>query len=126
MYAHQESDYAGTFNLQKIRKSLESLKIETSERINDPAERDQLRAGTSSDRSMMARSYIVRQANSNNLARAERLLVQIEDALTRLNEGTYGRCTRCGQRIRPGRLEALPYAEYCVSCKAIKEKNRSN
>ena len=43
---------------------------------------------------------------------------QIEAALKRISEGTYGTCIRCGQRIDPRRLKALPTAATCISCSA--------
>lgn len=44
------------------------------------------------------------------------LLRQVDTALERLDAGTYGTCTRCGQPIGARRLEALPYATLCVTC----------
>ncbi len=41
-------------------------------------------------------------------------LVQIEDALERLADGTYGVCAICGTPIAPGRLEARPWTPYCI------------
>ena len=43
-------------------------------------------------------------------------VAQIEAALLRLDDGSYGVCERCGDRIAAGRLEALPTATTCVSC----------
>ena len=43
-------------------------------------------------------------------------LEQVDDALTRLDAGTYGICVGCGQQIPAGRLEARPFAERCVPC----------
>ena len=43
-------------------------------------------------------------------------LHQVDDALTRVEAGTYGFCANCGRPIPAGRLEARPFAEYCVSC----------
>lgn len=43
---------------------------------------------------------------------------QITAALNRITRGTYGRCTRCGEQIAPGRLEALPYAATCIDCQS--------
>lgn len=40
----------------------------------------------------------------------------VDDALTRLDSGTYGSCSRCGAPIAAGRLEVLPTATRCVSC----------
>ncbi|MFN2389691.1 MAG: TraR/DksA family transcriptional regulator [Actinomycetota bacterium] len=42
---------------------------------------------------------------------------EVEAALTRLDDGTYGRCERCGEEIPLERLEALPTATLCVACK---------
>ncbi|MBN2466958.1 MAG: TraR/DksA family transcriptional regulator [Deltaproteobacteria bacterium] len=50
-------------------------------------------------------------------------LEQIDDALERLEEGTYGICEECGQKISEGRLKIRPFARYCVPCKSKIEKN---
>lgn len=49
-------------------------------------------------------------------------LNQIDAALARIEQGRYGLCVRCGQRIGQGRLEAIPYANLCIECKAADEK----
>ncbi|KAF2418139.1 TraR/DksA C4-type zinc finger protein [Microbacterium sp. B35-30] len=46
---------------------------------------------------------------------------QITAALNRINQGTYGRCTRCGRQIAPARLEVLPYAAACIECQSHAE-----
>lgn len=43
-------------------------------------------------------------------------LEQIHDALSRLDKGTYGLCQECGELIAKPRLQALPYAAYCIEC----------
>ena len=47
----------------------------------------------------------------------------VEHALHKFEEGTYGLCDVCGQPIDPARLEALPQASLCLSCKANQAKN---
>ena len=47
---------------------------------------------------------------------AERLLLQVEGALERFEQGSYGTCERCEAQIDPARLEALPYATLCLRC----------
>lgn len=42
------------------------------------------------------------------------LLGKIERALIRMDEGTYGICSRCGKQIEKARLKALPYADLCI------------
>ncbi|MDP8932550.1 MAG: TraR/DksA C4-type zinc finger protein [Actinomycetota bacterium] len=53
---------------------------------------------------------------------ARRILVQIDDALRRMDAGTYGLCERCGQAIEVERLEALPYATLCLGDKQLEER----
>jgi DnaK suppressor protein len=50
-------------------------------------------------------------------------LADIEHALSKFKEGTYGLCDICGQPIDPARLEALPQASLCLSCKAGQAKD---
>ncbi len=45
----------------------------------------------------------------------------IDEALTRLNEGTYGICAECGVEISEKRLEAVPFAKLCVQCQSQQE-----
>jgi RNA polymerase-binding transcription factor DksA len=49
-------------------------------------------------------------------------LGEIERALTRLADGTYGQCENCLQPIPPRRLEALPFATLCVACQSMADK----
>ncbi len=50
-------------------------------------------------------------------------LADVEHALHKFEEGTYGLCDNCGQSIDPARLEALPQASLCMQCKAQQAKN---
>jgi DnaK suppressor protein len=50
------------------------------------------------------------------LDQAREQLAQIDAALGRLADGSYGRCERCGQPIPAGRLQARPTATTCVDC----------
>ena len=49
-------------------------------------------------------------------------LIQIQEALEKVQHGAYGACEECGQLIGPGRLKAIPYAKYCIDCQAELEK----
>lgn len=51
-----------------------------------------------------------------------RKLQEVNMALERIADGTFGRCLACGQQIEKERLEALPYARYCISCKKLREE----
>jgi DnaK suppressor protein len=50
--------------------------------------------------------------------RESQLVADIDQALMRIDEGTYGQCTRCGKPIDERRLEAMPTARYDAACQA--------
>ncbi|MDR2515877.1 MAG: TraR/DksA family transcriptional regulator [Spirochaetaceae bacterium] len=49
-------------------------------------------------------------------------LKAIDSALTRIQQGKYGRCIKCGKPIPQDRLEAIPYALMCIECKSADER----
>ncbi len=55
--------------------------------------------------------------------RVREQLAEVEYALHKFEEGTYGLCDSCGQPIDPARLEALPQAKLCMNCKTQQAKN---
>ncbi len=54
----------------------------------------------------------------------KKMLKEINDALIRINEGTFGICEGKGESISKARLNAIPWARYCVGCAELKEKGR--
>jgi DnaK suppressor protein len=48
--------------------------------------------------------------------RARQQLELVDAALSRIDDGTFGTCRRCGRPISPERLEALPWAAHCIDC----------
>lgn len=60
---------------------------------------------------------------SSQLAELDsRELTQIDRALARLKQGTYGLCEACQRKIPVGRLNALPYSTLCIECQREMEK----
>jgi RNA polymerase-binding protein DksA len=53
---------------------------------------------------------------------SEHVLADIDAALTRIEDGTYGVCTSCGRPIPEERLEARPWAPLCIGCKRERER----
>lgn len=51
-----------------------------------------------------------------------RLLRDVLDALRKLDEGGFGECERCSEEIAEKRLEALPFARYCIDCQRRVER----
>jgi RNA polymerase-binding transcription factor DksA len=53
----------------------------------------------------------------------EEALVQIEGALERIEEGTYGSCVECDAKIAKARLNAIPYTPVCIKCASKIERD---
>lgn len=45
---------------------------------------------------------------------ASRTLIEVQDALRRIEDGAYGKCVACGRQIEAARLEAIPWTPYCL------------
>jgi DnaK suppressor protein len=54
--------------------------------------------------------------------REKRKLLQIDDALDRIEDETYGQCEECGTKIPRARLKVLPFAKFCVECQEKNER----
>jgi DnaK suppressor protein len=66
------------------------------------------------------------QGEQSILVNERALLTQVEAALRRIDEGTYGKCVNCGQPIPEKRLEAIPWASYDVKCEEqLEQRNLS-
>jgi DnaK suppressor protein len=109
-------------HLKKFRSQLDEMKDKiindaeqtlndmTSQTGNIPDPND--RATVESDRNFELR---IRD-------RERKLMNKIEEALERIDEGTYGICESCGEDIAIKRLEARPVAKYCIECKTKQEQ----
>lgn len=61
-------------------------------------------------------AFTRRQSDRALLQRLKKRAESLKQALARLEEGSYGRCTRCGKPIHPDRLAVLPDCEICIEC----------
>src|SRR5690242_2099573 len=99
------------------RKDLEvGLKTRARDLARALAERNQIaieRAADVFDASLLATE---RESSAWTLEQDFRLLRQVETALDRLREGTFGICEGCQEEIAPKRLQAIPWATRCVPC----------
>ncbi len=64
-----------------------------------------------------------RELAIRNLDREANLLRNVRAALFRINEGSYGVCMHCEEEIKPKRLEALPWAAFCINCQEAADRN---
>lgn len=65
---------------------------------------------------------LAEDVNLKRLSNHRETLVKIDEALRKLDDGTYGICEECGQEISEKRLKVLPFAIYCKDCQEKKEK----
>ena len=63
-----------------------------------------------------------RERDLSLLENAKDLLDQVDRALKKIVDGTYGVCANCGKRVEAARLKALPHASLCISCKRLEER----
>lgn len=54
----------------------------------------------------------------------DQIYAKVEQALDRIDSGSYGKCENCGQQIKTERLEALPYTPFCIRCEEMFESGR--
>lgn len=78
--------------------------------------------GPALDEGDLSTLEIGRDVDYGLLSMYTKTLKNIDQALERLDEGTYGICEECGQEIGKKRLEVIPFALCCVQCQQEKEK----
>ncbi len=114
--------------LRAFRKELEAerelLRGQVTE-LDAEADVNYWREGGFDDDPADAGSASFERETAQSLSKhARTLLTQIDDAVRRLDAGTYGTCERCGKRIELERLKALPSATLCMDCKRRDETGR--
>lgn len=63
-----------------------------------------------------------REKNIKLLSSVTHMMQEIDNALHKMEDGSYGLCESCGKEISFMRLEALPYTQFCINCKKDIEK----
>lgn len=107
--------------LEGRRAELQSELDRAMAEVNDPS-RDRRSESAGDDQADAgSRSFEREQELALAHGIGERL-EQVDHALARLEQGTYGSCERCGQPIPKARLEAFPSVTLCVKCKQIEER----
>lgn len=102
-------DFENTINTMKKNDAAEQDKYsptELSNYDNHPAE-------------IATELYMV-ELNTALKVHQEHLLKEVDDALGRIEDGSYGKCTLCGKTIKEERLEAIPYTRLCMYCERNK------
>ncbi len=104
--------------LDDVKASLEAdgVGIESeSESLKELSDADQHQADIGTE-------TFDRERDISILEQVEAELADVERALQRLEDGTYGRCEACSEPIEEERLEALPAARFCIKHQAVAER----
>jgi RNA polymerase-binding transcription factor len=118
-----------TLDLEYFRRELESEQERLRaalESVNHTAslteETGDLSIGSDDHLADSATETYLRELDEGLEENAEHLLDEVDRALRRIDEGTYGTCVVCGRPIGAERLEALPYATLCIEDKRKQER----
>ena len=114
-------------DLEKVRIYLEGERARLFRELNILEDHQSHRIGNYSDNTehkVGRRIELEHQILSNQ--RAQQQLMEVDHALKRLYEGSYGLCESCSEPIPSARLEAIPQATLCINCKTKEEKSQVN
>lgn len=99
----------------RLRQRLLDMKGELERRLRS-IDRDIRHEGMSADWSEQASERENDEVLESLGSNSEKELRMIEQALRRIEDGSYFRCGNCGENIPEARLELLPFTPYCVNC----------
>lgn len=105
---------------EREKKKLEKERAETLAELDHL--REYLRSEVDADEEEADPDLYEREKTLALIRTFEDKLESIEQALRLAERGTYGICERCGEKIDPARLEALPHTTLCVKCKSQMER----
>src|SRR4051794_6136860 len=112
--------------LEDERTRLEEVRTQIHEENGDEGIDDavsELAGGLDQHQADVGTETFEREKDLSILERVEAELGDVEHALKRLDEGTYGTCEACGKPIGADRLEAMPAARFCVDDQALAERD---
>ena len=112
-------------DLEKIKKMLVKEKLEILERMakKQGSHLELSESQAKGDLADQATALELQRIKSALSSIEKQKLVNIDNALKKIEEGTYGICAECGELIDERRLMIKPFAIYCIKCREKKEKN---
>ncbi len=111
-----------TTQLNSFRRTLEAKR---NELMAGGSDRDEILIENAAEEFDRLQQQLNREVAIRNLDRESKLLKEVRAALARLDNGTFGTCLRCDEEIPEKRLQAVPWAAYCVQCQEAIERQRA-
>jgi RNA polymerase-binding protein DksA len=105
---------------QRVMDAINYLHEETPGSLED--ETEEIVGNSDNHLGDTATATLDREIDYSLEENSEQVLRAIDAALQRIDEGTYGTCSTCGQPISEERLEAIPYATQCIDCRRKGER----
>jgi DnaK suppressor protein len=105
---------------KRIEGAIEYLHRETPGSLED--ETEEMLGGSDNHLGDAAAGTLDREIDYTLEGHSEQVMEQIDGALKRIDEGSFGTCTRCGEPIPEERLEARPWASLCIDCQRAMER----
>lgn len=105
--------------LDYIKKHLMKQKQEVDRSLEEVDKDDPAKTPDLAESSEPGTDSYIADTHTKNLVLKDQLTKMsksIKATLSKIQNGTYGKCENCGKQIEIGRLLAMPTAEYCVSC----------
>jgi DnaK suppressor protein len=116
-YAQKDLDRFKQIILEKRQEILEELQILKENMMDVTTGEYATESSTYSMHMEQGTDAMEREKTFLFASREGKFLNYLEDALKRIEKGTFGFCSDCGQLIEKERLEAVPHAQLCVRCK---------
>ncbi len=107
--------------MNKYKEILLARQTELSEVLRN---RDAITIEKSPDALEEVQHAAERELAIRNLDRESNLLRMVRAALRRIEDGSFGTCMHCEEDISPKRLNAVPWAPYCIQCQELADRNR--
>jgi DnaK suppressor protein len=109
--------------LKKVKAALEGMRAQTLRNVQqEVTEGREQTKDDGMDTYDLASESREREIHTILNGRDRSKLLAIDDALERIEEGSYGKCEECGADIAEGRLSALPFTRLCVTCQSDQER----
>jgi DnaK suppressor protein len=108
-----------------LRRMLEDRRREIQDKLRSLREHLPEEVTTVRDPEEQSVSDFVRDVDFALMQMKSETLAKIDDALSRLDNGTYGICEDCGEPIAENRLKAVPFAALCRDCQELREQEES-
>ncbi|MFY9728861.1 MAG: TraR/DksA family transcriptional regulator [Bryobacteraceae bacterium] len=106
--------------LEKYRRVLETKRAELAAGLR---KRDEIAIEKTPDALDEVQLAGEREFAIRTLDRESSLLRQVNSALARVADGSYGTCLHCEEEIKPKRLDAVPWTKYCITCQEAADRH---